>query len=88
MFISVIQENILIYKDIKITKAKSGNIYKIEFHFEDEDGHKYIWESGRKSFYERYILTKEIQKGFKFNARYSEYITRGDTTYIQRVKVK
>jgi len=38
MVISVVQENILTYKDIEITKAKSGNIYKIIFHFEDEEG--------------------------------------------------
>ncbi len=88
MVVSVVQENILTCKDIEITKAKSGNIYKIIFHFEDEEGYKYVWESGSKTFYERYILTKEIEKGFKFNARYSEYITRGDTTYIKKVKVK
>lgn len=81
-------EGKLIFKGIDITRAKKGNISKSVAKFEDMEGSKLHWISSKGTFYNKYIATNKIEEGYMVLARYSDVITKGNITYINRVKIK
>ena len=77
---------VLTYAGIDIVRSKGGRIYKSTVKFKDKSGHKLYWQT-KDNFYNEYIVTGEIEEGFLVMMSYTDVITKGDITYINRVKI-